>query len=638
MKGIFLTIIIGLLVLAMIGMGMTDVFTAPTRNAAAVVGKEKIDLYDFKNAFDKALRAENLKRPKRITTEQAYQSGMNRTVVNELITNKLIELDADDLGVDVNRRDALEIIEEVGGYNNELTGKFDENKLMEALRLRRDNMTRKGFEEFVRNSLRQDQSLGNMTVGLVVPQLFVETQYKFSKEQRNVKFLVMSGEAVETPADPGDEVLQSFVEENAARYTAPEYRRFTILRLETADLMRDIDISDEDLQKRFDYKIKVGQLGTAETRSMTAFLSTDKEAAEAVTAALKSGKTVEAVTASLGLDSPEVYTNISATGTTDPNVGEIGYTLNTGDSATVEGTLGNWYSVKVTGITPAIIPDIESERATITAELKTEQGQRMVYEAYDLVQKELEEGMSLEEVGKLHGVPVASYGYISRTGFTPEGLQYSSTTEHTSLIEDEKILTEIFTSDIDFEGDAFVTSNDGTTAIRVDGIIDSARKPYDDIRAQALLHWQILETDKALETLMGKVETRALAGESLADIAATFEKGVFVTDVVMSRELKTPSLSQILAVRIFEASDGQIVRGPAADGAARIVAKIGTITPHEGAVLESVEGLQSVVTNSIATDIRTAYLGDVLKNNPVTYVDDNMMTILGISKPGQNAP
>lgn len=106
--------------------GVSDAFTPNSKDAAAMVGDNKIKLRDFDRSFQLRLRNENEQTTERMSIRQAIARGLHRDVLNQMITNELVSIDADDLGVDVNRRDAREFVESLGIYNNAITGKYDE--------------------------------------------------------------------------------------------------------------------------------------------------------------------------------------------------------------------------------------------------------------------------------------------------------------------------------------------------------------------------------------------------------------------------------------------------------------------------------------------------------------------------------
>ncbi len=630
-KNFVVAIIVGLLLVSLAIWGVSDAFTSRTKDAVAVVGKQKISMRDFDTFFKRRLREENQKATERMTTQQAYNRGLHRDVVSLMVTRELIQIDADSLGLDVNRADALEFVESLGVYNNEITGKFDEAKLRQILSGRNDFTSRKQFDQDIKDELRQEQSLASLTGGVVAPQDYANQQYNFMTEQRQAKLLLIDPSAITPPADPSDEDLQAYIDENPTAFIAPEYRRFTLLRMEIDDILPDVEASEEEIKKQFDYKIKTKLLGSVETRSLVSIIAGDKETAENVSTAIMGGKSVDVVVAEFGLEEPTSYADILINGTTDPNTGEAAYTMEDKEAKAVEGSFGSWYSVYVTGITPAIIPDLESERATLVSEIKTNKAQEIIYNVQEKIQDGLSSGYTIEEAAKEFGVGAASYDFISRLGQTESGQAMAGSSQLRGVSQDDIILAEVFTSETGFEGDMFDTDNDGIAALRVDEIKASKTRPFEQVKEQALINWSQEKTDEALGALMTELAEKAQAGDSFEDLAAGYQQGVQVIETPMIRAIRVDGISGQLAVRLFEARVGQTVRGRAADGLSRIVGQIVSITPNTGPVIDSLaDNLKQQTADSIDQDIQTAYRAAILKENPATTVDANIIRILGL--------
>jgi len=142
----------------------------------------------------------------------------------------------------------------------------------------------------------------------------------------------------------------------------------------------------------------------------------------------------------------------------------------------------------------------------------------------DKIQESVDEGQTLEEAALAHGVAVASYDYVSRLGLNQEDERMEGLNEFVGVAADDKILTEIFTSDVGFQGDVFETSKKGIAAIRVDSILESAPKPFEDVKEQALQNWHLEKADEELAKLSQDVLTRVNAGEDLEAILSDYER------------------------------------------------------------------------------------------------------------------
>jgi peptidyl-prolyl cis-trans isomerase D len=631
-KTLVMAILVGLLLISLAIWGVSDAFTPNSSDAAAMVGKEKIKLTEFDNRFRQRLRDENQQRPERITTKQAHALGLHQDVVAQLITRKLLKLDADDLGLDVNSRDALEFVESIGAFNNEITGEFDQRKLREILARQNNNMTVKEFEQQVYEDIRIDQSLASLLAGIVAPQDYGAQQYKFLTEQRKVKLLTLDRSAVVTPADPTDEELKAYVDANPTPYIAPEYRRFTLIRVEQNDLIADVEVTEKEVADLFDYKIKTGKLGTVETRSLSQYIANDEETANLITAALSSGEDVSALLTENSIDAPLVYTDVLENATTDPAAGEAAFKMAAGESKTVKGSFGTWYSVLVTGITPANIPDIEIERPTLEEEIKQTNAERIVYEKYDAIQASLDEGGTLEEAATKNEVSVASYDFISRLGETESGDRMEGLGNFAGVASDDKILTEIFTGEPGFEGDVIDTDKDGFAAIRVDEVKLSAPKPFDDIKDLALERWHLEKADEALGELSDALAQRVNDGENLEDIANDIGTGATASEIIMMRAARSDGISGQLAVRLFDGRQGQTIRGTATNGLDRVIAQIDEIIPNADILMGgTADNFNQQVLTLINEDIQSAYRQALMQEYPARAMEENIARVLGVS-------
>ncbi|NNC36026.1 MAG: hypothetical protein HKO02_01105 [Hyphomonadaceae bacterium] len=632
-KNVVMGILIFLLLISLAIWGVSDAFTPNSSDAAAMVGKEKVKLTEFDRSFRNRLREENRTREKRITTKEAYNEGLHREVITQMITRTLLNLDADDLGVDVNSRDALAFVESLETFNNELTGKYDKQKAAELLSRQNNGVTVKKFEEDVYNELRLDQTLSSITTGIVAPPDYGKQQYKYMTEQRKVKMITFDRNAIVPPPDPSDDELKQYIENNIARYTAPEYRRFTLLRMELAQALPDMEATDEEIQKLFDYKIRVGQFGTSETRSLLQFIASNEDTANKITAALNAGETMEKIQSDFGVEAPIVFEDILPEATTDPIVGEAGFELAENEAKSVKGSIGSsWYSVQATKITPAIVPTVDGEKETLIAEIKQNNAEKFIYEAQDKIQQGLDEGLTLDEVALANGVSIASYDYVSRAGLNQEDERLEGLGDFEGVALDDKILTEIFTSDVGFEGDVFETTKKGIAAVRVNDILETAPKSFEAVKEQALQNWHLEKADEALAKLSQDVLARVNEGEELDVILADFPTGASIRENILIRASRVEGVSGALTVQIFDARPGQSFYGLAANGLDRIVGKVITIVPNEDVLVGSIaDTFKQQAEKLLNEDIQQAYRAALMDEHPPRSLNENIERVLGIN-------
>ena len=218
-RNVMVGVLIGLLVVAFAVWGVNDVFTQRAGNSVLTIGDAKISSQEFENAFERELQTINRDQGSSITNQQAYARGMHNRVLQTLMTEAVIGIDADALGVGVNRRVARNVVKEIDSFQNELTGEFSEEKLNSLLAQNR--ITRNQFEDDIFRSLRRQQTVPAIIGGLEAPSEFATQRYNFITEQRKAKILTLAKDAVAEPADPTEEELRKYV---CLLYTSPSPR------------------------------------------------------------------------------------------------------------------------------------------------------------------------------------------------------------------------------------------------------------------------------------------------------------------------------------------------------------------------------------------------------------------------------
>jgi len=273
-RNFMVAILVGLLVVAFAVWGVNDVFTARAGNAVITVGDAEITSSEFEQAFERELQTQNRDNNSSVTNQQAYAQGLHNRVLQNLLTDTVIGIDADELGVGVNRSVARKVVKEIPSFQNELTGEFSEEKLDSLLAQNR--ITRRQFEDDIFRTLRRQQTVPAIIGGLQAPAEYATQRYNFVTEQRKADLLTITADAVPAPAEPTDDELKTFIDQNGVAFTAPEYRRVVMLRLEPFDLTPDLDATEEELKAAFQYKIDLGEIGSPETRSVVQITASDE--------------------------------------------------------------------------------------------------------------------------------------------------------------------------------------------------------------------------------------------------------------------------------------------------------------------------------------------------------------------------
>ncbi len=630
-RNVLVGILIAFLVLAFAVWGVNDMFTPGARNAVATVGDAEITTGEFDSLFTREVERINRDRTETITNQQAYAQGLHNQILQNMVTSKVVEIDADDLGVGVNRRNAREAIASNPVFQNELTGQFDEQKLNQALANAR--FTRRQFEADTLQQLRSEQTIPAIVGGLIAPSDYATMRYKFLTEQRRASVLTLNINSIEDPETPSDEVLQDYINVNATRFMAPEYRKFVMIRVEPFDFIPDITVEDSQVKAAFDLQVETGEIGAPETRSVVLISSPDEETANQVVEALKAGDDPQLIATNLGLGSPITYESVRQNGLVDPESSKAAFELERGDARAVLTGLGSWETIFVRDITPADIPSFRDSEDEIRENLLNDLALEKIYDVTADIEDAMLEGFTLEEIAETVGVPLSAYDFVDRSGITPDDIRMSGFSGIPGIASDDIILRTLFTSDLGFETDFFETSTGGFVTLRVDDIIDSEMRPFEDISEEALQAYLFQERTQLLREKALEITQRARAGESLSALNAELGDAATLEDVPLIRTNPPQTLGNEVTVGLFDADEGDVLRGA---GQLPLTEQIATldriIASQDGLAGTYLEVLQGQMTAAISADIQTAYQEAVIKENPVQQYPDKIRSTLGLDQ------
>ena len=632
-KNAFVAVLVGLLVLAFAVWGVNDMFVPGVRNAVVSVGDASVSTRDFNRDLQSRLREIALQRGEGLTNEEAYRQGIHRDLLSQYQVRLAIEKDAQDLGVGVNRSDAKAYIEAIPAFQSEITQKFDRSRLEQALARSRNGYTVKKFEEDVLRDLRRIQTVEAVVGGIQAPAGYAKRQFDFLSEQRKATILTINKDAVPAPETPTDDVLQTYLDANAARYTAPEFRQVTLIRLEPSGFLLDVagEITEEDVQGEFDSRIARGVLGSKASRDVVVLTTPDKPTAEKAAARLAAGEDPSLVASALGLVAPDKFEGVEKDQLLDPVTDDVAFELKESESRAIENSLGSWEAVFVPSVTLATTPDFSSVEPEIRLELGEEAAKARIFDVSGEVDTRLINGETLEAIAAELDLPMESYDYINRVGQTQDGLTLNGSARIPGIAQDDELLRLIFTEDIGFDTDIFPTAQGGAVAFRVTDVIDSTVKPLSVVRDDVLSAWQNEQIRDALTERGLALAGELRDGRTLEEIAEELGEAAVIEERGISRAQPPRDIAGSVVVDLLTSEVGETARGTGALPLTYTLARLDAITPNtDGLAGEILDTVQRNIGAEISGDIQNAYRLAILREHQLREYPDQVRAIMGI--------
>lgn len=392
--------------------GRLDAFRGGISGAVISAGSQSISPQDFKTAFDNEKSRYEQQYQTPISADEAVKGGLDRQILAELANQAAIRDWLGRLGFRTSDRMLAAYIHKNPDFANPVTGQFDPEVYKDLLQ--RNNLTPQEYEKGQKEQLAGTQFAVPLQLGSQAPSIYSALAAAFVSETRDASYFVIDEKSVPPPAKPTDAEVAAYLKANAADFTRPEMRTFTVVRFSPKDFEDKVTVDPADIQKQFDFK--KDSLSKPETRSVVQFPAKDANNAADIVKRLKAG--ADPVTLARANGAKVVtYEDKPKTAFPDPAVAAAAFSLKEGEiSAPVKTQFGTYVVLKVEKVTPGQVATLETAKADIEAELKQKAAAKKAYEASDVYDTAHQDGAPLPEAARKAGITPQTIGPISADG------------------------------------------------------------------------------------------------------------------------------------------------------------------------------------------------------------------------------
>ena len=205
----------------------------------------------------------------------------------------------------------------------------------------------------------------------------VDTLYDIRNEHRIADYVFLATSAVKDLPAPDDAALQAYFDQHHDDFTAPEYRSFTALFMQNADVAAGIKIDEDKIKAAYDTRLgdptQPGDFSKPETRHLLQMLLPDEATANQAAQALTDGKDFSEVAKSIAKQDASTV-DLGAVGKADlpVEIAATAFDAKQGEvTKPVHSALG-WHVLKVTGIEAASIKSYDEAKPELEADLRAD--------------------------------------------------------------------------------------------------------------------------------------------------------------------------------------------------------------------------------------------------------------------------
>ncbi len=581
----FVWILMGLLMLGLAGFGAVNL--SGTVRTVAQVGDEVVPINAYVRELQREIRAVEAQTGQALQMSQAQELGLGQLALSRLTALAALNNEVAQLGVSIGDENLQKEIVAIPAFQG-VDGNFDRETYQ--FQLEQAGMTDAEFESDLRKESARTIVQGAVVGGVVMPATLSDVLTGYVGARRSFTVATLGADALTAPiAEPTDEQLQTYYDENTDRFTLPRTKRLTYAILSPEMLLDSVEVQDDALRSL--YNQRIAEFQQPERRLVERLAFSDEAAAMDALAQIEvGGTTFEQLVRDRELE----LSDIDLGDVTREDLGEAADAVFGADLDVVVGPLPSVFGpalFRINGSLAANNIPFEDAAPDLREELAAERARRLIEAQAEDINDMLAGGATLEE---LAGETEMELGQIDWTRENEEGV---------AAYEGFRAAAEAVREG-DFPEIGFL--EDGSIfALRLNEVLPQRPEPLETARDRVAEAWVQAETGKALQDQANTVLTQ-LATDS--DFAAT---GLpFRVENALTRTAFLDDAPVGFMTQVFEMEPGELRVVPGND-AALIVRLDKLLPPAETDELRQMKAALEVQMNqALAQNIFDAYVRD----------------------------
>ncbi|MEH6475305.1 MAG: SurA N-terminal domain-containing protein [Sneathiella sp.] len=475
-------------------------------------GSQKISLGEFQREYRNRLNQVSQYTGRQLTADQAKQFGIAQSTVMGIRNRLLEDQRTIDLALSVDDAAVLDEIRNGPAFKNEI-GQFDRFRFEQALR--QNGYSESEYIEVLRGEIIRRQLTESLRIPVsTAPSILVDTLFNHHLEKRSANYIEILDTDAGTAPTPTDDQLTKFIDENKARYTAPEYRKAKFLFLTPDSFTSDVTVTADELQQEYDGRSS--EFNIAEKRAIHQMIFEDEKKAQDAAAKLVGGADFTAIASDmLQLTQADIdLGQVSRSDLLDALQEPVFSSPEGGITAPVKTILG-WHLVKVVKIDEARTKKLDEVKDMLSKAIALRGATDILYKTATKLQDEFAGGATVEEAAAAVGKTAELLDWTDATGRGEDGKPAAK------LPLQPEIVTQLFAANTGDDVDLVEATNGNYFAIELTDTQVSALKSIDKVRDQATkawqANWQHDENKKKADALLEKLK----GGATLASLGSS---------------------------------------------------------------------------------------------------------------------
>ncbi|WP_210526674.1 peptidyl-prolyl cis-trans isomerase [Rubellimicrobium arenae] len=597
------------LMLGLIVLGFGGWFTGGGRVRSTdmgTVGGLELPAQTYANALQAQIRQMEQQTGQRPTMEQIQAMGLDRAVLAQVVTQRVLDAEAQRLGLSVGDIRVADAVRGTPAFQG-VDGNFDRDLYREQLR--RAGLTEASYENSLRGDTTRTILQAAVLGGVPEPVTYSRILAAYSNEKRSVTWAPVGPEAVTSLPEPTDEDLQAYYDDHPDEFTAPEVRQISYAWLTPDMIQGQMSVSDQEIQDL--YNSRLGEFVKEERRLVERLVFPDEQAAQAAKGRLDSGDvSFDALVEERGL----LLSDIDLGDVSRSELDGAGDAVFGAASGSVVGPLPTGLGPALFRINAVIAADettLEEATPDLRNEIANEKAQSVIADLRSQVEDLTAGGATIEDLAE-------------RTDLEPGQIDWSEGMSDGPAAYQEFRDAAAAAREGDFPKPVDL-SDGGLMVLRLDGVTPAELRPLDEVAADVRAGWDAQARREAV-LAAAKAQAEAIsAGARFEDQGLTPE-----TEPALTRRGAVEGTPPDFVSTAFSLAQGEARALPVGDGA--VVLRLDSITTapeDDPAVVAERTTLASQISGAISRDIFDAFARQLQAGTEIRINDQAVAAVNG---------
>ncbi|MCF1483678.1 peptidylprolyl isomerase [Agrobacterium vitis] len=574
--------------------GISSSIMSDTSDKVIKVGSQSVNSNEFRLAYQRQISDLSRRFGTQLTSEQARSLGIESQVYQQLVAGAALDQLASDMNLGLSQDRLAQLIGDDPAFKN-TNGQFD--RQLFTSRLRNSGIREQDYITERSKVAVRSQIVDATAEGFVPPKVLIDALKLYRQESRSIDYLLLTTANIDPIKAPDETVLKTWFNTMKSRYRAPEYRSFSYVKLEPADIADPKAVTDEQVKQEYEANLK--KFEVAGTRTLEQLTFPTKELAETAAQSLKNGKTFDQLVADQGKTATDVLLgDFTRADIPDQKLADAAFAVAKDSDTTpvVEGAFGP-VILRVSNIKPSHTKTLDEVKDQIRADLAANAAAQQINDVHDRFEDMRASGSSLEEAATKAGLKAIKIDGIDAQGQDKTGKQAEN------LPEKANLLKSVFETEAGAEPLPLNIGRNGYLWFDVTAIDASRERTLDEVKDKAVSDWTTEQQKQALGAKVEQLKAKADTGVALADLATELAIGV-ETKAGLRRDTEDPVLGPAAVQAAFRGPSGTIGSAVGADPMTQILLKVTDVnTQPTGDVVDQQESQITALAKSAGDDI-----------------------------------